>query len=150
VAALAFAGYVSSGGGRRRRFGEAVVTFDPAGDGADAGDPARGLPAHDGVRDPHRLRDRRSGGDRSGGHRLGPASSTAWTSRRVNDRINEVMRRLSAWAAIFAASTAITGFYGMNVLFPQFDTPAGAVTASGLLAVTTLALVAFFRTRRWL
>jgi magnesium transporter len=27
-----------------------------------------------------------------------------------NNRVNEVMRRLSAWAAIFDASTAITGF----------------------------------------
>jgi magnesium transporter len=67
-----------------------------------------------------------------------------------NNRINEVMRRLSAWAAIFAASTSITGFYGMNVLYPQVDTGAGAVTAGVLLVVTTLALVAFFRDRGWL
>ncbi|WNB86960.1 magnesium transporter CorA family protein [Cellulomonas sp. ATA003] len=67
-----------------------------------------------------------------------------------NNRINEVMRRLSAWAAIFAASTAITGFYGMNVLYPQIESRAGAVTASVLLVVTSLALIVAFRARRWL
>ncbi|WP_298460807.1 magnesium transporter CorA family protein [uncultured Cellulomonas sp.] len=67
-----------------------------------------------------------------------------------NNRINEVMRRLSAWAAIFAASTAITGFYGMNVLFPQVASAAGAITASALLVLSTLALIVFFRGRRWL
>lgn len=67
-----------------------------------------------------------------------------------NNRINEVMRRLSAWAAIFAASTAITGFYGMNVLYPQVGTRVGAVTASVLLVASTIGLVVFFRARRWL
>jgi magnesium transporter len=67
-----------------------------------------------------------------------------------NNHTNEVMRRLAAYAAIFAAGTAITGFYGMNVLFPQVQSSAGAVTASLLLAAATAGLVAWFRRNRWL
>ena len=67
-----------------------------------------------------------------------------------SNRTNEVMRRLSAFAAIFAASTAITGFYGMNVLFPQTQSSGGAVTASVILVVSTIVLIAFFRHRKWM
>jgi magnesium transporter len=67
-----------------------------------------------------------------------------------SNHTNEVMRRLAAYAAIFAAGTAITGFYGMNVLFPQVQSDAGAVTASALLAVVTVGLIAWFRYNRWL
>ena len=67
-----------------------------------------------------------------------------------SNHTNEVMRRLAAYAAIFAAGTAITGFYGMNVLFPQVQSYAGAVTASVLLAVSTAGLIAWFRHNRWL
>jgi magnesium transporter len=67
-----------------------------------------------------------------------------------SNHTNEVMRRLAAYAAIFAAGTAITGFYGMNVLFPQVQSGAGAVTASVLLTATTLGLLAWFRRNRWL
>lgn len=67
-----------------------------------------------------------------------------------NNLINEVMRQLSAWAAIFAASTAITGFYGMNVLYPQINSAVGAITASSLLILVTVALIIFFRAKRWL
>ena len=67
-----------------------------------------------------------------------------------SNHTNEVMRRLAAYAAIFAAGTAITGFYGMNVLFPQVQSYAGAVTASVLLAASTVGLIAWFRHNRWL
>jgi magnesium transporter len=67
-----------------------------------------------------------------------------------SNHTNEVMRRLAAYAAIFAAGTAITGFYGMNVLFPQVQSGAGAVTASALLAAATIGLIAWFRRNRWL
>ena len=67
-----------------------------------------------------------------------------------SNHTNEVMRRLAAYAAIFAAGTAITGFYGMNVLFPQVQSGGGAVTASVLLAVATLGLLAWFRRNHWL
>ena len=59
-----------------------------------------------------------------------------------SNHTDEVMRRLTAYAAIFAAGTAITGFYGMNVLFPQVQTGEGAVSASLLLAAVTVGLIA--------
>jgi magnesium transporter len=67
-----------------------------------------------------------------------------------SNHTNDVMRRLAAFAAIFAASTAITGFYGMNVLFPQVQSAEGAVTASALLVLATVGLIAWFRHNTWL
>ncbi len=35
-------------------------------------------------------------------------------------RLNQIVRKLSAWAAIIAVPTAVTGFYGQNVPYPGF------------------------------
>ena len=35
-------------------------------------------------------------------------------------RLNQVVKKLSAWAAIIAVPTAVTGFYGQNVPYPGF------------------------------
>ncbi|MDR0837260.1 MAG: magnesium transporter CorA family protein [Propionibacteriaceae bacterium] len=73
------------------------------------------------------------------------------TNLALNDsRMNEVMKKLAAWAAIIAVPTLITGAYGMNVPYPGFDQLWGAITAFGLTlaAVTTLFIV--FRKNDWL
>jgi magnesium transporter len=43
------------------------------------------------------------------------------------NRLNEVMRRLTAWAAILAVTTAVTGFYGQNVPYPGFGKQSGGL-----------------------
>ena len=35
-------------------------------------------------------------------------------------RLNQIVRKLSGWAAIIAVPTAVTGFYGQNVPYPGF------------------------------
>ena len=66
-------------------------------------------------------------------------------------RLNEVNKRLTAWAAIFAIGTLITGVYGMNfVLVPKDQTLFGFWFAIGLLAVSATSLVWYFRRRGWL
>ena len=40
-------------------------------------------------------------------------------------RLNTVMKKLTGWAAIIAVPTAITGFYGQNVVYPGIDTVGG-------------------------
>jgi hypothetical protein len=40
------------------------------------------------------------------------------------------MRKISAWAAIIAVPTVITGFYGMNVPYPGFGDVSGLVAAA--------------------
>lgn len=67
------------------------------------------------------------------------------------DRLNEVMRRLTGWAAILAVPTVVTGFYGMNVrLFPPGGSTVGFYLALGLILVGCLGLWWAFRSRDWL
>ena len=45
-------------------------------------------------------------------------------------RLNQVVKRLSGWAAIIAVPTAITGFYGQNVPYPGFGQWWGFIVSS--------------------
>ena len=47
-------------------------------------------------------------------------------------RLNQIVRKLSGWAAIIAVPTAVTGFYGQNVPYP------GLRREVGLLASTVV------------
>jgi magnesium transporter len=65
-------------------------------------------------------------------------------------RLNTVMKKLTGWAAIIAVPTAITGFYGQNVLYPGVDTVAGFVASTTIIAVFVIVLCWIFRRRDWL
>ncbi|WP_433509690.1 magnesium transporter CorA family protein [Nonomuraea sp. CA-143628] len=65
-------------------------------------------------------------------------------------RLNEIMKRVTSWAAIIAVPTAITGFYGMNVPYPGSSQPWGVWVASALVAVASVALYAIFKKKDWL
>jgi Mg2+ and Co2+ transporter CorA len=43
-----------------------------------------------------------------------------------------------------------TGFFGMNVHFPGFDSWGAFWGSLGLMAVTIVGMLAFFRWKRWL
>lgn len=60
------------------------------------------------------------------------------------------MKKLTGWAAIIAVPTAITGFYGQNVLYPGLDTVGGFLTSSALIVVLVLILYVMFKRRDWL
>jgi magnesium transporter len=65
--------------------------------------------------------------------------------------LNEINKKLSAWAAIFAVSTVIAGIYGMNfVLVPKDQTLAGFWFALGLMGVMSLGLYLYFKRKDWL
>jgi magnesium transporter len=66
------------------------------------------------------------------------------------NRLNEVMRSLTAWAAILAVTTAITGFYGQNVPYPGFAREWGFVMSLALLVSVSGGLYLFFKRRGWL
>lgn len=71
----------------------------------------------------------------------------------VSNRLNEVMKILTAAATIFLPLTLISGVYGMNFAhnqFPPFNSGWGffAVVA-GMIAMAVL-MMAFFRHRRWI
>ena len=65
-------------------------------------------------------------------------------------RQNDDMRRITAWVAIVAVPTAVTGFFGQNVPYPGFGHPAGVVASVTLILVLAVLLYIVFRRRRWL
>ncbi len=65
-------------------------------------------------------------------------------------RLNTVMKKLSGWAAIIAVPTAITGFYGQNVLYPGINTAVGFIASSILIVVLVVLLYVMFKRRDWL
>jgi magnesium transporter len=66
------------------------------------------------------------------------------------NRLNEIMKKLTGWAAIIAIPTAITGFYGQNIPYPGFGQAWGVVASVVLIAVIGGGLYAMFRRRGWL
>ncbi len=65
-------------------------------------------------------------------------------------RMNEVMKKLTAWAAIIAVPTLVTGFVGMNVNFPLDGTAGGFWLYLAVMLVAALVLYLVFRRKQWL
>ena len=66
------------------------------------------------------------------------------------NRMNLVMKKVTSWAAIIAVPTAITGFFGQNVLFPGFGTTWGVVASLVLIGAASALLYLTFKRRDWL
>lgn len=65
-------------------------------------------------------------------------------------RQNEDMRKITAWVAIVAVPTAVTGYFGQNVPYPGSGTTAGAITSTLLILVLALTLYIIFKHKEWL
>jgi magnesium transporter len=65
-------------------------------------------------------------------------------------RQNQVMKKVTSWAAIVAVPTLITGWYGMNVPFPGSGEQWGVAVAAILVLVVSSFLFFVFRRREWL
>jgi magnesium transporter len=69
----------------------------------------------------------------------------------VSNRLNEVMKLLTSWAAIILVPTLIAGIYGMNfVHMPELRWRFGYAFALGLMAITGFLLYRMFKRRDWL
>ena len=67
------------------------------------------------------------------------------------NRLNEVMKQLSAWAAIVLVPTLIAGVYGMNFRhMPELDWRLGYPLALAMMLVASSTLYVLFRRRDWL
>ncbi|MFC6878146.1 MULTISPECIES: magnesium transporter CorA family protein [Actinomadura] len=66
------------------------------------------------------------------------------------NRLNEVMKKVTSWAAIIAVPTAVTGFYGQNVPYPGSDQAVGFYVSTTLLIVCSVGLYFVFKARDWL
>lgn len=65
-------------------------------------------------------------------------------------RLNETLFRLTAWAAILAVTTAITGFFGQNIPYPGIEQTSGFVASSVLLVGSVGGLYVYFKRKGWL
>jgi magnesium transporter len=65
-------------------------------------------------------------------------------------RQNQIVKKVSSWAAIIAVPAAITGYYGMNVPYPGSGDQWGFILSTVTLVVASLSLYLLFRWRGWL
>lgn len=69
----------------------------------------------------------------------------------VGNRLNEIMKVLTSWAAIILVPTLIAGIYGMNfVHMPELRWRYGYAYALGLMLLSGLLLYRSFKKRGWL
>jgi magnesium transporter len=69
----------------------------------------------------------------------------------VSNRVNEVARTLTAYAAIFAVLTLVSGVYGMNFEhIPELHWRLGYPYALGLMLALAAGLWGFFKRKGWL
>ena len=64
--------------------------------------------------------------------------------------LNDVTRKLAAWAAIIAVPTALTGYFGQNVPYPGYERWWGFLLSTGLILLSATGLWLFLRKRGWL
>ena len=67
-----------------------------------------------------------------------------------SNRLDISIGRLTAYAAILAATTAVTGFYGQNVPYPGFSHWSGFVSSSVLLLGSIVGLYVLFKRKGFL
>ncbi|MFP4401869.1 MAG: magnesium/cobalt transporter CorA [Candidatus Nanoarchaeia archaeon] len=69
----------------------------------------------------------------------------------VNTRLNEVMKTLTIFAAIFIPLTFIVGIYGMNFEnMPELTWKYGYYGILGFMGVLVVVLLSFFKYRKWI
>jgi magnesium transporter len=65
-------------------------------------------------------------------------------------RLNQIVRKLSGWAAIIAVPTAVTGFYGQNLPYPGYQQWWGFLVSTAVIVVLAVGIWLVFRRRGWL
>lgn len=65
-------------------------------------------------------------------------------------RLNQTIFRLTAWVAILAVTTAITGYFGQNIPYPGIDQSSGFVASTVLLVGSVLGMLVYFKRKGWL
>jgi magnesium transporter len=68
-----------------------------------------------------------------------------------SNKLNTIMKTLTIASIILMTAALITGFYGQNFhIFPALSWPIGSLWSLILIAVATVALVVYFRKKKWL
>ena len=70
---------------------------------------------------------------------------------QISNHMNEIMKKLSAWAGIILVPTLIAGIYGMNfVHMPELSWTFGYPIALGIMALSAGSLYVVFKRKEWL
>jgi magnesium transporter len=78
-------------------------------------------------------------------------SSVFETNLSLQDaRLNQIMKKLAAWAAIIAVPTAVTGWFGQNLPYPGFAHESGLVQSVVAIVLGTVGLYLLFRKVDWI
>ncbi len=83
---------------------------------------------------------------RTSTHMTIAAESLATTSVQQNND----MRRITAWVAIIAVPTAVTGFFGQNIPYPGFGDRAGFIASTAIMLCAAAVLFVIFKSKKWL
>jgi magnesium transporter len=68
----------------------------------------------------------------------------------LSNRMNSIMQTLTIFASLFLPLGLIAGIYGMNTpLWPPANTPHAFWLVIGGMAVLVVAMVGFFKYKRW-
>jgi magnesium transporter len=65
-------------------------------------------------------------------------------------RLNNVMKKLTGWAAIIAVPTAVTGYFGQNVPYPGSGTQSGFIASVAVILGIGLTLFTVFKRKNWI
>jgi magnesium transporter len=68
----------------------------------------------------------------------------------ISHRQNDVLRILTVFSVVLLPLTVITGFFGMNLRFPGYDTVWAFWVVFAGMVVALLGILSFFRYKRWL
>jgi magnesium transporter len=68
----------------------------------------------------------------------------------ISHQQNDILYVLTVFIVVLTPLSFITGFFGMNVHFPGYNTRDAFFAALGLMAVTVVGMLGFFRWKRWL
>ena len=67
----------------------------------------------------------------------------------VANRTNEVMKVLTIYGTVALPLVIITGFFGMNLKLPWMESSHGALYAAGLMVLSTLIVLYYFKRKHW-
>jgi magnesium transporter len=67
-----------------------------------------------------------------------------------SNQLNDITRKLAAWAAIIAVPTALTGYFGQNLPYPGYEKVWGFVLSTGMIVVAAAGLYWYLKHRNWL
>jgi len=68
----------------------------------------------------------------------------------ISHQQNDILYVLTIFSVVMLPLTFITGFFGMNVKFPGFDSATGFLVTLGAMVVVVVSMLGFFRWKKWL